>query len=166
MFIWMVSSLRLVYFYVSQSVFTFGLLSSPGWLLEYSSTLLFIITLFSLPIRFQVLTLPNASLVDISLMISRHPRDGTRRTIFVGGIAWIEILQLTGCAPVLSILKAETLFFFFFFFLLRMFVYDIYVYTVQLILSLTKFILFQVHVWSICQNCIWLHGRNGRYYKS
>jgi len=106
----MVSSLRFVYFYVSQSVFTFGLLSSPGWLFEYSSTLLFIITLFSLPIRFQVLTLPNVSPVDISLMIPKHPRDVTRRTIFVGGIAWIEILQLMGCAPVLSILKAEALF--------------------------------------------------------
>jgi hypothetical protein len=48
------------------------------------------IILFSLPIRFQVLTLPvpDASLVDTLLMMlnSRHPRDVTRKTIFVGEI--------------------------------------------------------------------------------
>lgn len=82
-----------------------------GWLLELFPTLLFMIVLFSLPIRFQVFTLPpEASLVDTSLMILRHLRDVTRRTIFVGGIVWIEILQSTGNAPILSISKAETLF--------------------------------------------------------
>jgi hypothetical protein len=97
----------------------------------------------------------------LMMLNSRHPRDVTRKTIFVGEIVWIEILQLMGCPPVLSILKAETLSLCI---LLQVFVYDIStLYTIQLFPLLTKFTLFQVHVWSICKNSIWLHGRNGRY---
>lgn len=62
---------------------------------------------FSLLIRFQVLILLEANWVCASLMILRHLKTVIRRTIFVGGIVWNEILRLTGCAPVLATSKIE-----------------------------------------------------------
>jgi len=136
----------------------------------FLSSPLFMIILFSLLIRFQVLILLDASQVCTSfMMILRHLMTVIKRTIFDGGIVWNETLQLTGCAPVLATLKIEfDSFFFLFIWMLMCFLWhDISTsYTTQLFMLLIKFLLFQVDVWSICKNCVWLHGRNGRYHKS
>ena len=124
----------------------------------FLSSPLFMIILFSLLIRFQVLILLDASQVCTSfMMILRHLMTVIKRTIFVGGIVWDETLQLMGFAPVLVTFKIE---FYSFFFPLHLdvdvfsmtwhlhFIYNAAIYAVNQILAVPGWCL--IHMQELC----------------